>query len=254
MIVGLPALLGVLMLVRAGWGAASDIAVLSGAAGGSHHTASWTWACGRRSSARGARRGHWPLAAARLCIIDAMTAITQLAPQRRAVASDREPISALMKRSVKELFPRFYDARQTASAEIYVADLDTVLIEDGTYYVHEAGGEIVACGGWSRRNRLHAGAGHAGDDHRLLDPRTEPARVRAMFVRGDWTRRGLGWAILESCERDARAEGFTTLALMATLPGEPLYRAFGFVETGRVMVKAPDGVELAGVTMERPIR
>ena len=107
-----------------------------------------------------------------------------------------------------------------------------MLIDDGTYYVHEAGGEIVACGGWSRRNRLHAGAGDADDDDRLLDPRTEPARVRAMFVRRDWTRRGLGRAILESCERAARAEGFTTLALMATLPGEPLYRACGFVETG----------------------
>jgi GNAT superfamily N-acetyltransferase len=158
-----------------------------------------------------------------------------------------------MRTSVRELFPRFYDARQTASAEIYVAKLDTVLIDDGTYYVHEADGEIVACGGWSRRNRLHAGGAEAEDDARLLDPRTEPARVRAMFVRGDWTRRGLGRAILESCERDARAEGFTTLALMATLPGEPLYRACGFVETDRVMIRAPDGVELAGVAMRRPI-
>jgi GNAT superfamily N-acetyltransferase len=182
-----------------------------------------------------------------------MPAITEHAPQRLAVASDVEQISALMKRSVRELFPRFYDERQTATAEIFVAALDTVLIEDGTYYVHEAGGEIVACGGWSRRNRLHAGAGEAADDARLLDPRTEPARVRAMFVRGDWTRRGLGRAILESCERDARAEGFTTLALMATLPGEPLYRAFGFTETGRVMVTAPDGVELEGVTMQRAV-
>jgi GNAT superfamily N-acetyltransferase len=180
-------------------------------------------------------------------------AVSQIAPQRLAVPADIEAISALMKRSVRELFPRFYDARQTASAVIYVADLDTVLVDDGTYYVHEAGGEIVACGGWSRRNRLHAGAGHADDDMRLLDPRTEPARVRAMFVRDDWTRRGLGRAILESCEGAARAEGFTTLALMATLPGVPLYRAYGFEETGRVMVRAPDGVELAGVTMRRPI-
>ena len=39
----------------------------------------------------------------------------------------------------------------------------------------------------------------------------------------------------------------------STLPGEPLYRAFGFEETGRVMVRAPDGVELAGVTMQRPV-
>ncbi len=180
-------------------------------------------------------------------------AVTDLAPQRLAVAADADAIAGLMKRSVAELFPRFYDARQTATAEIFVAELDAVLIDDGTYYVHEADGEIVACGGWSRRNRLHAGAGHADDDMRLLDPRTEPARVRAMFVRSDWTRRGLGRAILESCERAARDEGFTTLALMATLPGEPLYRAWGFAETGRVMVRAPDGVELEGVTMQRPI-
>ena len=182
-----------------------------------------------------------------------MSGPLELAPQRLATPDDIEAISALMQQSVRELFPRFYDARQTATALVHIAQLDTVLVEDGTYYVHEAGGEIVACGGWSRRNRLHAGAGDAQDDDRLLDPRTEPARVRAMFVRGDWTRRGLGRAILESCERAARAEGFTTLALMATLPGEPLYRAYGFAETGRVMVRSPDGVELEGVTMERPI-
>jgi GNAT superfamily N-acetyltransferase len=74
-----------------------------------------------------------------------------------------------------------------------------------------------------------------------------------MFVRGDWTRRGLGRAILEACEDAAREEGFTTLALVATLPGEPLYRAFGFGEIERVTVTTPDGVELAGVAMERPV-
>ena len=111
---------------------------------------------------------------------------------------------------------------------MHIARLDVQLVEDGTYFVHEAGGEIVACGGWSRRSKLFAGEGDVLGDDRLLDPLTEPARVRAMFVRGDWTRRGLGRAILESCERAARAEGFSQLLLGATLPGEPLYRAFGF--------------------------
>jgi GNAT superfamily N-acetyltransferase len=119
--------------------------------------------------------------------------------------------------------------------------------------VHDSGGEIVACGGWSRRDKLYTGSGDAAGDARLLDPRTEAARVRAMFVRSDWTRRGLGRAILETCERAARAEGFTTLALMATLPGEPLYRAFGFREVGRSMLVMPDGVKLQGVAMQRPI-
>ena len=175
------------------------------------------------------------------------------APQRVAVLADAPAISALMRDSVRDLFPHYYDERQTASAVAHVALLDIALIADGTYYVHEAGGEIVACGGWSRRNKLHAGKGDAPDDDRLLDPLTEPARVRAMFVRSDWTRRGLGRAILDACERAARAEGFTMLALMATLPGEPLYRACGFRETGRTMVVTPDGIALEGVAMERPI-
>ena len=124
-------------------------------------------------------------------------------PQRLAVPADADAIQALMRASIRELFPRFYDAAYTESAARYIGELDMALIEDGTYYVHEAGGEIVACGGWSRRNRLYTGSGAAADDGRLLDPATEPARVRAMFVRGDWTRRGLGRAILERCERDA---------------------------------------------------
>ena len=173
-------------------------------------------------------------------------------PQRLATPADAPAISALMRASIRAHFPRFYDPRHTESAARYIGELDMTLIEDGTYYVHEAGGEIVACGGWSRRNRLYTGSGSSEDDGRLLDPASEPARVRAMFVRSDWTRRGLGRAILERCERDAAAEGFTTLALMATLPGEQLYRAYGFRELSRTMVRLPDGVELEGVAMERP--
>jgi GNAT superfamily N-acetyltransferase len=176
-----------------------------------------------------------------------------IAPQRLASVSDAPAIQKLMRDSILALFPAFYDEHQTAGAAVHIGHLDLQLIEDGTYFVHEADGEIVACGGWSRRHKLYTGSGDAAEDLRLLDPSTEAARVRAMFVRGDWTRRGLGRAILESCRRSARAEGFSALVLMATLPGEPLYRAFGFRETGRGMVTLPDGVELAGVEMERAV-
>jgi GNAT superfamily N-acetyltransferase len=173
--------------------------------------------------------------------------------QRLAVPADAPALSELMRASVLELFPRFYDERQTASAAVHVAHLDMRLIEDGTYFVHEARGEIVACGGWSRRNKLFTGRGAGDDDDRLLDPGTEPARVRAMFVRSDWTRRGLGRAILDACEAAARAEGFSALVLGATLPGEPLYRAFGFREVERFPVTMPDGVTIECVSMERPL-
>ena len=159
----------------------------------------------------------------------------------------------LMRQSVLDLFPSFYDDRQVASAAIHIAHLDMRLIEDGTYLVHEADGELVACGGWSRRAKLYTGSGAADDDERLLDPASEAARVRAMFVRGDWARRGIGRAILEACERAAGSEGFQSLVLMATLPGEPLYRALGFREVERVDIRMPDGVTAGGVVMERPI-
>lgn len=172
--------------------------------------------------------------------------------QRLAVSSDAPGIADLMRASVLDLFGAYYDDRQTASAAVHIAVLDRTLIEDGTYYVAEAGGEIVACGGWSRRNKLYNGT-DAGADTRLLDPATEPARIRAMFVRRDWTRRGLGRAILTACVDAARAEGFTSLALMATLPGVPLYRAFGFDEVEQAELTMPDGVVLGGMAMARGI-
>ena len=172
---------------------------------------------------------------------------------RVATDADLDAITDVMRASVLELFPRFYDERQTASAAVHIAHVDPSLVGDGTFFVHDVGGEIVACGGWSRRGRLYTGSGHGEGDDRLLDPATEAAHIRAMFVRPDWTRRGLGRAILERGHDAARSEGFERLDLGATLPGVALYRAFGFQEVERFVVTLPDGVALDAVAMERPI-
>jgi GNAT superfamily N-acetyltransferase len=133
-----------------------------------------------------------------------------------------------MRESTAALFPLFYDEQQTASALRHVAVVDSMLLEDGTYFLLEVDDELVACGGWSRRDRPYTGSGDSQSDARPLDPRREPARVRAMFVSPRWTRRGLGRRILEECERAAGAEHFRELYLVATLAGLPLYRACGF--------------------------
>ena len=172
---------------------------------------------------------------------------------RVATPADAAAINALMKTSAAALFPRFYDERQSASAVRYVAEVDPLLLADGTYFVLETDAEPVACGGWSRRDRLYTGSGDGDDDARPLDPATEPARVRAMFVRADWTRRGLGRRILEECEAAARREGFRMLSLMATMPGVPLYLAYGFERLEDVDVTMPDGVSIPCATMEKPI-
>ena len=177
------------------------------------------------------------------------TAKTTDAILRLALPGDADAIDALMKTSIASIFPAFYDARQTASSVIHIGSVDRMLIDDGTYFVIAEGVELIACGGWSRRDKLYTGSGPGSADARVLDPATEPARVRAMFVRGDRTRRGLGTLILEACESAARAEGFRTLALMATLPGLLLYERYGFRETGRAEIRLPDGVTLAGASM-----
>ena len=173
--------------------------------------------------------------------------------QRIATAADTDEMSAVMRSSILDLFPAYYNGQQTASSAIYVAHVDDALLADGTYLVHEIDGEIVACGGWSRRGRLYTGSGEQDGDDRLLDPAIEAAHVRAMFVRPDWTRRGLGRSILEAGRDAAEAEGFLRLDLMATLAGVPLYRSFGFVERGHAILTMPDGVTIEAVAMDRDI-
>ena len=172
---------------------------------------------------------------------------------RVAVPDDRAAVDALMKLSAAALFPRYYPEEQAASAVVHVAQVDPMLLADGTYFALESGGELVACGGWSRRDKLYTGSGDGDADARLLDPASEPARVRAMFVRADWTRRGLGRRILEACEEAARAEGFTQLALVATLPGVPLYLAYGFRPVAEHEVTFPDGIAIPCVSMEKAV-
>ena len=158
-----------------------------------------------------------------------------------------------MKASIREIFPRFYAPDEIGPCVRYIGKLDKVLVDDGTYFVEYDDSGLIACGGWSRRHKLYAGSGSAEGDARLLDPATEPAPVRAMFVRGDRTRRGLGTRILEDCEAAARAESFRRLTLMATLPGVELYRAWGFELLEEVDIPLEDGTRVAGARMERAI-
>ena len=174
---------------------------------------------------------------------------------RPARPEDIGTIEELMRRSVLTHFPAFYDERQTRSAARFTARLDPMLVDDGTYLVHVAGDEIVSCGGWSRRAKLFAGPADAeGDDPaRLIDPATEPARIRAMFVREGWGRRGLARQLLDRSAADAARAGFASLVLVATLAGVPLYRACGFVDREPVPIVHPDGVELDGLVMGRAV-
>ena len=87
----------------------------------------------------------------------------------------------------------------------------------------------------------------------LLDPATEPARIRAFFVAPAAARKGVGRALLEACTGAAFRAGFRSLTLMATLPGVPFYVALGFQADEDVVDALPDGTMLKFVRMSKSI-
>lgn len=170
---------------------------------------------------------------------------------RLAVEADRNVIASLMEAAIDELQRPFLTPEQIASSRA-IMGLDSQLITDGTYFVVELEGEVVGCGGWSRRATLYGGDQTTQRSPRLLDPATEAARVRAMYTHPAHARRGIARLILELCEQAASAEGFTTVELMSTLSGEPLYEACGYRALERVE-DARGGVPVPLIRMRKAV-
>lgn len=153
---------------------------------------------------------------------------------RIATPDDIGQLAALVDAAIAELQKPFLDPEQITSSRT-IMGLDRQLIEDGTYFVVEAEGSLAGCGGWSMRATLYGGDQSPGRNAALLDPDRDPARVRAMYTHPDHVRKGVGRLILALCEDAARARGFRSVELMATLSGEPLYRACGYTPCERVL-------------------
>jgi GNAT superfamily N-acetyltransferase len=162
---------------------------------------------------------------------------------RPAVRADQNALQQLIARSARELGTQDYSPAQIEGALQGAFGVDTQLIDDGTYFVAEMKQQLVGCGGWSRRRTLFGGDSHAARDAAELDPAIDAARIRAFFVDPDYARRGIGRALLERCEAEARVHGFTRLELMGTLPGVRLYQAFGY--EAAAMIRYPIGPDLS---------
>lgn len=170
---------------------------------------------------------------------------------RLARMEDVPALEQLIPLSVRTLQAPHYSAAQMAAAMGPVFGVDRQLINDGTYFVVENAGVIIGCGGWSRRKSLFgADTARAGEDA-MLDPATDPARIRAFFIHPDWARRGIGKAILTACESAIIASDFPQAELVATLAGEPLYLACGYSEVERYEVSMSGGLTLPVVRMTK---
>lgn len=113
----------------------------------------------------------------------------EIHPIRLATEADVPELERLILHSVRELQAHCYSQAQMDTAMGAVFGVDRQLIRDGTYFVIERDGIIIGCGGWSRRKAVFGGDQDRMGESELIDPRTEPARIRAFFVHPDWARR-----------------------------------------------------------------
>ena len=172
---------------------------------------------------------------------------------RRATVADVPALHALIEASVRGLQANDYTQAEIEGALGHALGLDSQLVTDGTYFIAEVGGEMVASGGWSYRATLCGSDGMTGREPARLDPGTDAAKIRAIFVHPGWARRGLGTLMLEYCEERAREAGFTQLEMGSTLTGAPLYRLKGYEELERIAIPLPNGEALPVIRMTKTV-
>ena len=174
---------------------------------------------------------------------------------RKAILDDQIEIERLIAESVRGLSREDYDARQIELSIKTVFGVDTELISDETYFVAETNGKIVGCGGWSKRKTLYGASRYESSrKSNELDPETDAAKIRAFFIHPDWARKGIGTAILQRCEREAKSCGFQSAEMMSTLPGVKLYVVCGYAGTERLGVPVGEGIEIECFRMSKNLR
>jgi GNAT superfamily N-acetyltransferase len=181
---------------------------------------------------------------------------SQIFAVRLAANADVLTLRALIESSVRILQANDYTPAQIEGALGTVLGLDTQLVADQTYFVEEttdsSGAKIiVACGGWSKRKTLFGSDHAAVREPEFLDPATDAAKIRAIFVHPDWSRRGLGTLLLETCENAAKSAGFSRFEMGSTLTGVPLYKLRGYEVIESIAVPLRNGEALPVIRMAK---
>jgi N-acetylglutamate synthase-like GNAT family acetyltransferase len=185
---------------------------------------------------------------------------------RKALPADIPKLRALIDASVRGLQADDYSPEQIEGALKSIFGVDSQLIADETYFIagiksnaksetKSSSTEIIAigCGGWSKRKTLFGGDQWTERKDSLLDPRTDAAKIRSFFVHPEWPRRGIGSAILETCEAAAKSAGFTRAEMGATLTGVKLFQVRGYVPIESIEIPLQNGASLPVVRMAKQL-
>lgn len=163
---------------------------------------------------------------------------------RQAVPADREALLQLHAESFRALGRHHYGA-DVISAFLAAGTLEAAVIEDRTYFVLEAEGTMMACGGWSVRQPGFARLATVGAAVGVVP------KVRAVYVHPQFARHGLGRQLMTFIEGEIARAGFARATLTSTLTGLPLCRALGYRGDAPVVLNLPGRHSFVGIAMEK---
>lgn len=160
---------------------------------------------------------------------------------RVAGPDDAEAVTRVLRSSYPAAMATAYPAELLERVLPRMASANPALLRSGRYYLAEAGGEPVGCGGWSLEE---PGSG-----------RVQPAlaHVRHFGTAAPWMGRGVARLIYRRCEADARAAGVRAFLCFSSLNGEPFYAALGFRAVRRMDVAMGPGLRFPTVLMQKAI-
>lgn len=147
---------------------------------------------------------------------------------RVAHPEDAATVTALLQASYPALMSPAYDPALLARILPMITVAQPSLLASGSYYIAEADGEAIGCGGWT--------AQRPGTTE--IDPGT--AHLRHFAVVAARAGQGVGRALYERCEADALRAGVRRLECYSTLNGTAFYAALGFTSLGEIDVPIGD--------------
>ena len=160
---------------------------------------------------------------------------------RVATPRDRAAVSALLARSYPVLLAADYPPDTLAAALPHLTEVRAELLASGRYFVVDAGGVLLAAGGWSAERPTDGGTTQ-GEGH-VRHVVTDPAALR----------RGLARRIVARAIAEASEAGLSRLVSLSTRTAVPFYAKLGFVDATPGDIALAGGTVFPAVRMIRPI-
>lgn len=160
---------------------------------------------------------------------------------RTATPQDAPAIRSILEDSYPALMAGAYPPDLLARVLPLVTRPHPRLLAGGTYYLAEIDGRAAGCGGWS-----FWGPGGEADQPGL-------AHIRHFAVRSACAGRGVGRALYDRCEADARTAGARRFEAQSSLNGERFYAAMGFARVAAIEVPMGRDLAFPSILMRREI-